>query len=64
MFAALAVSHWIERQTGWSIKKFVRTARRYCTIQIKACRQTLTAADPLPDDLRDPLTKINSHDVH
>ena len=64
MFAALAVSHWIEHQTGWSIKKFVRTARRYCTIQIKAGRQTLTAADPLPDDLRDPLTKINSHDVH
>ena len=29
VFAALAVSHWIERQTGWSIKKFVRTTRRY-----------------------------------
>jgi hypothetical protein len=27
-FAALAVSHWIEHQTGWSIKKFIRTARR------------------------------------
>ena len=26
MFAALALSHWIEHQTGWSIKKFVRTA--------------------------------------
>jgi hypothetical protein len=22
-FAALAFSHWIENQTGWSIKKFV-----------------------------------------
>ena len=48
---------------NWNIKKFVRTARRYRTIQIKAGRQTLTAADPLPDDLRDVLTKINSHDV-
>ena len=28
VFAALAVSHWIEHQTGWSIKIFVRTARR------------------------------------
>jgi transposase len=28
VFAALAVSHFIETQTGWSIKKFVRTARR------------------------------------
>jgi Transposase DDE domain len=27
VFAALAVSHWIEHQTGWSIKKFVRTTR-------------------------------------
>jgi hypothetical protein len=23
VFAAMAVSHWIEHQTGWSIKKFV-----------------------------------------
>jgi hypothetical protein len=26
VLAALAVSHWIETTTGWSIKKFVRTA--------------------------------------
>ena len=64
MFAALAVSHWIEHQSGWSIKKFVRTARRYRTVQIKAGRQTLTAADPLPDDLRDALIKIRADGVH
>jgi hypothetical protein len=60
VFAALAVSHWIEHQTGWSIKKFVRTTRRYRTVQIKAGRQVLTAADPLPDDLRDAIAKIDS----
>lgn len=38
VFAALAVSHHIETQTGWSIKKFVRTARRYRTVQIRAGR--------------------------
>jgi hypothetical protein len=32
VFAALAVSHWIEHRTGWSIKKFERTARRYRTV--------------------------------
>jgi hypothetical protein len=58
VFAAMAVSHYIEHRTGWSIKKFVRTARRYRTVKIKARRQTLTAADPLPDDLRDALAKI------
>ena len=41
VFAALAVSHWIEHQTGWSIKKFVRTARRYRTVTIQAGRQML-----------------------
>ena len=64
VFAAMAVSHWIEHQTGWSIKKFVRTARRYRTVQIRAGRQILTAADPLSDDLAEALAKINSHDVH
>ncbi|OBI94121.1 transposase, partial [Mycobacterium alsense] len=64
VFAALAVSHWIEHQTGWTIKKFVRTARRYRSVRIKAGRQILTAADPLPDDLRNALAKINTGHAH
>jgi hypothetical protein len=59
VFAALAVSRWIENQTGWSIRKFVRTARRYRTIQIQAGPHTITAADPLPDELRQALEAIN-----
>jgi hypothetical protein len=59
VFAALAVSHWIETTTGWSIKKFVRTVRRYRTIEIQAGAHTVTAEDPLPDDLRDIITKIH-----
>ena len=54
VFAALGLSHWIERQTGWSIKKFVRTARRYRTVKIRAGRQTLTAADPYPTNSATP----------
>ena len=64
VFAAMAISHWIEHQTGWSIEKFVRTARRYRTVQIKAGNQTLTAADPLPAELAEALAEINSHGVH
>jgi hypothetical protein len=60
VFAALAVSRWIEKRTGWSIRKFVKTARRYRTIQIQAGRQTITAADPIPDDLRQALDAINN----
>ena len=58
VFAALAVTHHVETCTGWSIKQFVRTARRYRTVQIRAGAQVLTAEDPLPDDLRDALALI------
>jgi hypothetical protein len=64
VFAALAVTHWIEHQTGWSIKKFVRTARRYRTVQIKAGGQILTAADPLPDDMSEALAEISNRVEH
>ena len=46
VLAALAVSRWIEHATGWSIRKFVKTARRYRTIQIQAGDHVITAADP------------------
>jgi hypothetical protein len=59
VFAALAVSRWIEQTTGWSVRKLVRTARRYRTIQIQAGAHTLTAADPLPEDLRHALNLIH-----
>ena len=59
VFAALAVGRWIEAQTGWSIRKFVKTARRYREIEIKAGQRVITAADPLSDDLRQALDAIN-----
>ena len=61
VFAALAVSRWIEHQTSWSIRKFVETARRCRTIQIQAGGHTITAADPLPGDLRHALARIHSY---
>ena len=63
VFAALAVSHWIEHQTGWSIKKFVRTARRYRTVRSTPAAH-LTAADRLPADLHDILAKIHADPAH
>ena len=38
VFAVMAVSHYIEHRTGWSIKKFVRTTRRHRTVTIQAGR--------------------------
>ncbi len=53
VFAALAVTQLIEDRTGWSIKKFSRTARRYRTVEIRAGHHILTAENPLPDELRE-----------
>ena len=64
VFAALAVSKFIETETGWSIKKFVRTARRYRTIEIQAGKHTITAADPLPDDLAEALQALRGASGH
>jgi Transposase DDE domain len=58
VFAALAVTRLIEDCTGWSIKKFIRTARRYRTIEIRAGQHLLTAEDRLPTELRDALAVI------
>ena len=52
MFAALAVTRWLERRTDWSIKKLITSLRRHHTIQIQAGDQIVTAADPPPDDIR------------
>lgn len=62
VFAALAVSRWIENTTGWSIKRFVTTARRYRTIEIQAGDHTITAADPLPTEL--PIALDAIHGTH
>lgn len=58
VFAALAVTRLVEASTGWSIKKFVRTARRYRAVQIRASAHVLTAEDPVPTDLRDAPAQI------
>ena len=59
VFAALAVSRLIEERTGWSIKRFVRTARRYRTVEVRIGGHVVPAEQPLPDDLRDALALIN-----
>jgi len=59
VFAALAVTRLIEDRTGWPIKKFVRTARRYRTVEIRAGSHVLTAEEPPPEDLRSALAAIN-----
>ncbi len=58
VLAALAVTRMVEDRTGWSIKRFVTTARRYRSVDIRAGQHVLTAQDPIPHDLRIALTAI------
>jgi len=58
VMTALAVSKWIETTTGWSIRRFVKTARRYRSFTIQAGDHTVNAAEPVPDDLKTALDAI------
>jgi hypothetical protein len=58
VMAALAVSRLIERATGWSIARFVKTLRRYHTVTIQGGEQTIIAADPLPAEVQQALAGI------
>ncbi len=58
VFAALAITRVIETRTGWSIRKFVTTTRRYRAITITAGEHTINAADPIPADLQAAITAI------
>jgi hypothetical protein len=54
VFAALAISRWIEDTTGWSIKKFVRTARRYRTSRSKPETTSSRQLTPCPPTCTKP----------
>jgi hypothetical protein len=62
VLAALAVTHEIETMTGWSIKRFVQTARRYRTIathrRSRPHRRTAATGRPARRPRRDHLTRV------
>ncbi|VBA33553.1 hypothetical protein LAUMK21_05055 [Mycobacterium pseudokansasii] len=58
------LTHWIEHRIVWTIRKFVRTVRRYRTITIQAGQHTIAAADSIPDDLAQALAEIHASGAH
>jgi hypothetical protein len=60
VMAALAVSHWLERQTGWSIRKLVKTLRRYRSIAVQTGDHILHAGTPLDDDTRAAINAVKN----
>ena len=60
VLAAMAVARWIEDATGWSIRRFVTTARQHRTITIRIDGNDVLAETPLPDDLQQAIHAIES----
>ena len=60
VMAALAVSHWLERQTGWSIKKLVTTLRHHRSIAVQTGNHLLHAATPLDADTRAAINAVKN----
>ena len=64
VMAALAVGRVVEQATDWSISRFIKTLRPCRTITIQAGGQTITAADPIPDDALHALNQLRADAVH
>ncbi len=65
VFAAMAVSHWIEHQTGWSIKKFVRIStalphRHHPGRQPHPDRRRTPTARPRRNSRKDPRAYVRT----
>ena len=60
VFAALAVSRWLEHETGWSINKLVKTLRPYRSIAIQTGDHILHAGTPLDNAARATLNAVRA----
>jgi hypothetical protein len=64
VFAALAVSHWIEQATGWTISRFVKALRLYRQVGLNVNGRAVTAEQPIPAEISDMLTTIRVKTGH
>ena len=58
VMAALAISHTMESLTGSSIKRLVRTLKKYRTFELSIEGKTLHAATPLPTEVQNLVNTI------
>jgi len=58
VFAAFAVTGLVEDRVGWPVKRLVRAACRYRTVQLRAGQHARTAEGPVPPGLREALALV------
>lgn len=61
VMAAMAVGHLLEERSGLSLKRLVRTLRKYRTFELQVAGQTIHAASPLPPEVTDLITRIHAN---
>ena len=60
VMAAMAVGHLLEQRSGLSLKRLVRTLRKYRTFELQVAGQTVHAASPLPVPVQELIDRIQS----
>lgn len=60
VMAAMAVGHLLEQRSGLSLKRLVRTLRKYRTFELQVAGQTVHAASPLPVPVQELVDRIQS----
>ena len=62
VMAALAVGHELETRTGLSLKRLVRTLKRYRTFELIVNGKTIHAATPMPTEIQALIQDIRKPD--
>lgn len=60
--SAMAVGHLLEQRSGLSLKRLVITLMRYRTFELIIAGQTVHAASPVPTEIDELPTKINTEE--
>ena len=60
VMAAMAVGHLLEQRSGLSLKRLVRTLKRYRTFELTIAGQTVHAASPVPPEIAELITALGA----
>lgn len=62
VMAAMAVGHLLEQRSGLSLKRLVRTLKKYRTFESQVAGHTVHAASPIPDDAAELICRLDFSD--
>lgn len=60
VMAAMAVGHLLEERSGLSLKRLVRTLKKYRTFEVQIAGQLIHAASPVPPEISELIERIHA----